>query len=149
MPHGVKRLGEVEETDAELSHIRIIRIPPVYCFACSLVLELLKHKEIILILRVQHALLIGFSFDPKTPHKAYRPQHEQFTSQTTRKQVALLLTSVASPLMSSPSSLWNETRLVRSNTTCFRGVWLVNCSRCGLQASCGLVGPNENLLLLF
>ena len=46
--------------------------------------------------------------------------------------------------MSSPSStLWNETRLVRSNTTCLRGVWLVNCSCCGLQASCGLVGSNE------
>ena len=41
------------------------------------------------------------------------------------------------------SSLWKETRLVRNNTTCFRGVWLVNCSCCGLQASCGLVGSNE------
>ena len=43
--------------------------------------------------------------------------------------------------MSSPIlSLWNETRLVRSTTTCFRGVWLVNGSCCDLQASYGLVG---------
>ena len=45
--------------------------------------------------------------------------------------------------MSSPSSLWNETRLVRSNTTCFRGVWLVNCSCRGMQVWCGLVRSNE------
>ena len=49
-------------------------------------------------------------------------------------------TTTASPLMSSPLlSLWNETRLVRSTTTCFRGVWLVNCSCCDLQAPYGLV----------
>ena len=30
-----------------------------------------------------------------------------------------------------------------------RGVWLVNCSCCGLQASCGLVGSNKKNVSVF
>ena len=93
---------------------------------------------------IEQGVVLSFRFAERKVRRAPRVLRMAVVSQSSvkfgKKRVLLVGATNFMTITAGVATSKFETRLVRSNTTCFRGVWLVNCSCCGLQASCGLVG---------